>query len=157
AKCTPLTPLRDVARSRIGLQTFAKPFYILTRIQADGWGIEEQYRMPLVFSPRDVRAPVIEDARTIEHVVFACDRPEHAIIGSAALRYIRQGMQAVVEVRGKDELVRGFHQAPRVVRAGRRPWYNLRTAIQKRGSYALLLPRRIFENYIVIHNRARVV
>jgi adenine-specific DNA-methyltransferase len=156
-KEAPLTSLVNVAESRIGLQTFAKGFYILTREQADGWRIEPEYLLPLLFSPRELTDPLIDDPRQLRYVVFVCDQPLEKLGGTAAARYVRQGMRAVVGVRGKDELVRGFHQAPRLLRAGRRPWYNIRTEILRRGAYPILLPRRVFRSYLVAHNRAGVV
>ena len=72
-------------------------------------------------------------------------------------RYIALARQTPVEVRGKDETVEGFHRAPRLVRAGRRPWYNLRSAIEKRRPFPILLPRRVYQAYLVVHNRAGVV
>jgi adenine-specific DNA-methyltransferase len=153
----PLTLLEHVAESRIGLQTFAKPFYILKKNVADEWSIEPEYLLPLVLSPRELKDPVLDDATRLRHRVFACDRSEAELQGSAAARYIASGMQAAVPVRGKNEIVRGFHRAPRVARAQRRPWYNLRTAIDRRGAYPILLPRRAFESYLVVHNRAGVV
>jgi adenine-specific DNA-methyltransferase len=153
----PFTALKDVAESRIGLQTFAKRFYILTRNEAERWGIEPEYLLPLVFSPRDSKAPVIRESEQVRHVVFACNRPEAELRHTVAGRYISHGMRASVQVRGKDEIVQGFHRAPRVVRARRQPWYNLRTAIERRGSYPILLPRRVFESYLVVHNLAGVI
>jgi hypothetical protein len=153
----PLTPLSNVAESRIGLQTFAKGFYVLTSEDADGWEIEPRYRLPILFSPRELTDPLVDDAGQLRYVIFACDQPLERLGGTAAERYIRQGMRSVVPVRGKDELVRGYHQAPRLLRAGRDPWYNIRTEIMRRGTYPILLPRRVFRSYLVAHNRAGVV
>jgi hypothetical protein len=153
----PLTSLKDVAESRIGLQTFAKPFYIMTRAQACSRGIEPEYLLPLVLSPKDVKSPVIADSAHVRHLVFACDQPEAVLRGTAAGRYISFAMRTAVRVRGRDETVQGFHQAPRLLRARRRPWYNLLTDIQRRDTYPILLPRRVFESYLVIQNRAGAV
>jgi methylase of polypeptide subunit release factors len=152
-----LKPLREVSASRIGLQTFAKSFYVLTRVAAERYGVEPAYLAPLAFSPKDVRTPVITQGTQLRHVVFSCDQPEEALRGTGAARYIANGMRQLVRVRGKDEVVRGFHLAPRLARARRRPWYNVRTAIARRGAYDILLPRRVFERYLVVHNQAGVV
>jgi hypothetical protein len=152
-----LVPLRSVAQSRIGLQTFAKGFYILTKTDVAQWGIEPEYLRPLLFSPRYVRSPEILHAHQVSHVVFVCDRSESELQGTRAGSYIRRGMQTQVRVRGKDAVVEGFHLAPRLVRARRTPWYNLRTTIDRRPPFPILLPRRVFESYLVIHNRAGAV
>lgn len=150
-------PLRSLADSRIGLQTFAKPFYILTRAEAARRGIEPGFLLPLAFSPRDMRSPEISEAGDTGYVVFACDQPMEALHGTRAAWHIRMGMQATVPVRGTDQTVVGYHQAPRLRRAGREPWYNLRTEITHRGTWPILLPRRIFMTFAVIHNRAHVI
>lgn len=151
------TPLRGLADSRIGLQSFAKAFYVLTREEAIRRGIESEFLLPLAFSPRDVRTPVLGDGDATRHVVFACDRPIHELRGTRAAWHIRMGMQATVQVRGTDAAVRGFHQAPRLRRAGREPWYDIRTEITRRGAWPILLPRRAFRTLMVIHNRAGAV
>lgn len=153
----PLTPLMHMAESRIGLQTFAKRFYIMTGAEGNTWGIEKEYLLPLVFSPRETRGPVIDDLKKVPHMVFACDKSEEALHGTGAWRYITSGMRATVRVRGKQQTVAGFHTAPRLVRARRRPWYNLLTAIERRERYPILLPRRFFEFYLVIHNLAGAI
>ena len=156
-KEAPLTALGQVAESRIGLQTFAKSFFVLTRNEAEAAGLEDEFLLPLAFSPRSVRVPVIGDAALTPHVLFACDRDLRTIPGTSARRYILAAMETPVAVRGKDEVVMGVHQAPRLRRARRRPWYNVRTAVERRGAWPLLLPRRIFTNYVVVHNLAGVV
>lgn len=150
-------PLRSLADSRIGLQSFAKPFYLLTRVEADRAGIEAEYLMPLAFSPRDVHGAVLNDSRCTRYVVFACDRPLTDLHGTGASRHIQRGMGTSVQVRGTDQTVLGYHQAPRLQRAGRNPWYDVRTEIVRRGTWPILIPRRAFTTYIVVHNLAGAV
>jgi hypothetical protein len=153
----PLTRLRHVGNSRIGLQTFAKRFYILTKGEAGSWGIEPEYLFPLAFSPRNLKLPVIADPDQLRHRVFACGRPESELLRTGAGRYIANGKLTRVRVRGRAEFVDGYHNAPRLARAGRQPWYNLRTTIERRKHYPILLPRRIFESYLVVQSQAGVV
>jgi hypothetical protein len=150
--CGTWVPLRTLAESRIGLQTFAKPFYLLTRDEAVRACIEPEYLLPLAFSPRRVHGPVLAHAHATPHVVFACDRPLHEIRESGAARHIARGMDAVVRVRGTDSAVQGYHRAPRLRRAGRDPWYNIRSEIARRGTWPILVPRRAFATFMVVHN-----
>ena len=152
-----LVPLAEVARSRIGLQTFAKPFFLLTREDAAKLGIEPEYLLPIIPSPKASRVPVISDAGTTTHVLFACDRPLDRLTGTNAGRYVEAAMRRPVAVRGTGSAVVGYHNAPRLVRAARQPWFNVRTAVERRGAYSIFLPRRVFKNYLVIHNAAGVV
>lgn len=153
----PLVPLRAVADSRIGLQTFAKRFFILSKAEAAAWNIESEFLLPLCFSPRDFKSPIIARPEQTPYVVFACDRPTDQLRETGAGRYIEHAMSTVVQVRGKDETVIGFHRAPRLARANRVPWYNIRTSIERRGSFPILLPRRTFESYLVLHDRLGAV
>lgn len=155
--CGAWVPLRTLAESRIGLQTFAKPFYLLTRDEAARKGIEPEYLLPLAFSPRGVRGPALLDPRTTTHVVFACDRPLRDLEGTGAARHVADAMQTQVRVRGTERTVHGYHQAPRLVRSGRNPWYNVMREIDRRGTWPVLVPRRAFASYLVIHNLAGAV
>jgi len=151
-----LRPLRSVAKTRIGLQTFAKRFFVLGRAEIARWGIEPEFIAPFVFSPRYLKNPLVDGTRN-EHYVFACDRPLMALTGTGAARYVTHGAEVTVRVRGKTEIVTGYHQAPRLARARRAPWYNLKTEIERRGAYPILLPRRVFKSCLVAHNRASMV
>jgi hypothetical protein len=146
-----------VARSRIGLQTFAKGFYILTRDQAVRLGIEERFLLPLAVSPRYVRSAVINGEQDCDHVLFSCDLSREALAGTGAGDYVERAMHIPVPVRGKGTVVLGFQSAPRLARAAREPWYNIRSAIRQRGTYPILIPRRVFHSYNVIHNQAGVI
>lgn len=150
-------PLRELAESRIGLQTFAKAFYLLTREEAARRGIEPEFLLPLALSPRSVRGPALTHAQALPHVVFACDRPLHQLHGTGAARHITLGTRSLVRVRGTDMMVRGYHRAPRLLRSGRDPWYDIRTEISRRGTWPILVPRRAFATYRVIHNLAGAV
>lgn len=152
-----LTTLHSVARSRIGLQTFAKGFYIMRRERAQELGIEERFLLPLAFSPREIREPVIRHSLDMRYVVFACDSPPSHLQGTGAGRYIQRAEETPVAVRGKGYVVAGYHLAPRLLRAGRIPWYNIKSEIERRATFPILLPRRSFASYLVVHNLARVV
>lgn len=156
-KLSPYVPLHTLADSRIGLQTFAKPFFILSREEASGWGVEPEYLEPVAVSPREVRGLVIADPGSVRHRLLVCDTPIELLAGTGVGRYVRSGMTARVQVRGTDRFVSGYHAAPRLQRAGREPWYNLKTEIHRRRRWPILVPRRTFKSYAVVENRARVV
>jgi adenine-specific DNA-methyltransferase len=151
------TELHALADTRIGLQTFAKPFFILSSAEFERSGIESSFGLPLAFSPRTVSGAVLASGADAGHVLFACDQPLEALHATAAGRYIASAMRTIVPVRGTDRTVVGYHNAPRLARAGRKPWYNVRTDVARRGSFPILLPRRAFERFTVVHNRAGVI
>lgn len=153
----PSVPLETFAESRIGLQTFAKPFFVMTRSAATERGIEPRFLLPCAFSPRDTRCPVLADPADVSHVVFACAVPLQDLPGTGAGRYVGRAMTERVRVRGSNVFVEGYHRAPRLARAGRQPWYNLRSEIERRGSWPILVPRRVFKRFLVVHNQAGVV
>ena len=53
-----MTPLASLAQMRIGLQSFAKMFYIVPREMQERWEIERRWLLPFIMSPKDVDTPV---------------------------------------------------------------------------------------------------
>lgn len=152
-----LTELRQLASSRIGIQTLAGGFYILSRQRLQNCGIPKAYVQPLAFSPRDFGCPTIESEGDVRHYVLYVETEKDEISEPAVRRYIDDAEKQLVPIRGKGKTVVGYHNLPRLQKARRNPWYNLATEIQRRGRYSILLPRRFYEEFVVIWNQARVV
>jgi hypothetical protein len=151
------TALRKLARTRIGIQPLARDFYIIERRKAELLGLPGQNLEPLACSPRDVSTPIIEDGSLLPHrILVVCD--EFDKIESRPLAaYIKAAEKAPVRIRGKGTVVYGYHNVPRLQKTGRSPWYNIADDIRRRGRFSILLPRRFYENFLVIWNKAGVV
>jgi hypothetical protein len=152
----PLAQLNTIAESRIGLQTFAKPFYIVSRARANRLAIEKEFLAPIAVSPRDFASPLLTQ-EAIRHFVFYCSLPKSRLEGTQALWYIRNAEEQTVPVRGKAHAVKGYANAPRLARACRKPWYNIRSEIDRRGHWPVLFPRRIFRSYLALENMCGAV
>lgn len=109
--------LGDLFRVRRGIATGANGFFILTRPQARGLGLPEEYLRPILPSPRHVRSTVIERAEDghprldRQLVVIDCELPE------GELRARVPTLWAYLET-GEERGVRGRHLVGK-----RSPWY----------------------------------
>ena len=149
--------LAAVATTRIGLQTLAKEFYLLHRKRLDEVGLEPEYREPVAFSPREYSDPVLDESVAPNWFAFYCDKPRDRLLGTHALRHIEWGEQQRMPARDKAIRVVGYHNQPRIQQTKRRPWYNIKAEIDRRGRLPVLIPRRMYENYLVLWNKVGFV
>ncbi len=148
-----MTPIGNLAQTRIGVQTLAKEFFVLTADQARKSGIEPEFLEPLAQSSRGLERSIEPEQEPL-HYLFYCSQDKEQLAGTCALEYILRGERATVSVRGKGSTVVGFHEKERIQQARRNNWYDLRTELERRGRGAILIPRLIYRNYTVIWNKA---
>ena len=149
-----LTPLDSLAHVRLGLQTFARPFYVVSLAALQRWGLERRWLMPLLLSPRQLVQPRLSADVAPRHYVLACREAKAQLAGTRLLRYIEYWENQVLAPRGRGRPVVGVHNLPRVARTGRTPWYNLLDDLARRGTAPILLPRRLYRNLRVGWNQA---
>lgn len=147
------TRLGKVAKSRIGLQTLARDFFILVVDEASRRGLETEYLQRILASPRDWKTPVVDSRENVGHVLVYCDLPKERLAQTRILDYIHESEREKISVRGIGREVTGFNHLPRLMRAGRNPWYNIKAEVERRGAYPILIPRRVFGRYLVLWNR----
>lgn len=91
--------LGDYVRVRRGIATGDNSFFCLTRAEADKWGIEPEYLVPVVVGAKDLPASGVLDesfragridAGSRAFLLF-CHEPREALIGKNVLRYIEHG------------------------------------------------------------------
>ena len=152
-----MTPLSSLAHVRIGLQSFAKMFYIVPQETQQRWELEKRWLRPLILSPKDLREPLVLTQTALRHYVLACDRPKDTLVGTRLLRFIEHWERQVLNPRGLARPVIGVQNLPRVRKTRRTPWYNLVDDLTRRGTAPILLPRRIYQRYWVVWNQARWV
>lgn len=152
-----MTQISDVAKTRIGLQTLAKDFFVLDEDQLAELLIEEEFLQPIVQSLSFCSGPVIQPSTPSSFHLFYCSRSKHELHGTRALDYINYGETKTVAVRGKQATVTGYQNKQRIQEARRRYWYDLRTDIERRGRAEILIPRLISQTYFVVWNRAKQV
>ena len=148
------TPLDKIARAQIGHQTLAKDFFVLTRDKARKHRIEEQFLAPLAQSSQYLDHPVIFRQDESRFHLFYCSDPKKKLTGTQALKYIKAGEAKNVSIRGKDQKVVGYHNKPRIQKASRKNWYDLRTRIEKRGRAEILIPRLVYKHFTAYWNQA---
>jgi hypothetical protein len=149
-----MVPLASLAQVRIGLQSFAKMFYIVPREMQERWEIERQWLLPFIMSPKDVDTPCLSPDTAIRHYILACDTPKAHLADTNLLRYIQYWENQVLNPRGLARPVIGVQNLPRVGKTRRAPWYNLLSDLTRRGTAPILLPRRIYQRYQVVWNQA---
>ena len=149
-----LTPLGSLAQVRLGLQTFAKMFYVVPLAAQKRWQIERRWLMPLLLSPRDFDAPCLSTDLSARHYVLACSAAQEQLAGTRVLRYIEYWENQVLTPRGLAQPVIGVQNLPRVSKTRRTPWYNLLEQLTRRGTAPILLPRRMYRRLRVVWNQA---
>ena len=148
-----LTPLGSLAQVRLGLQTFAKMFYVVPLAAQQRWQIERRWLMPLLLSPRDFDTPCLSPDLSARHYVLACNSAKEQLAGTRVLRYIEYWENQVLTPRGLAQPVIGVHNLPRVGKTHRTPWYNLLDHLTRRGTAPILLPRRMYRRLRVVWNQ----
>jgi hypothetical protein len=149
------TRLGNIAKTGIGLFSLANDFYVLSKERAESLGIEPQFLVHIAISPRTTPL-VIRSPDDVRHFAIYCTRTKREIVGTALLRYIEKAEKTRVRIRGKELYVTGYHNSPRIVKARRTPWYNIKDEIDRRCRRPILVPRRIYERYAVHYNEARI-
>jgi Eco57I restriction-modification methylase len=105
-----LVRLGDVAEVRFGIKTGANEFFYLDEARARQWGIEPEFLVPVIKSPRECRSILI-DASTLKSKLFLCNKGKAELKGTKALEYIQWGESE------------GFQKRPSC--AGRPRWWDL--------------------------------
>jgi adenine-specific DNA-methyltransferase len=91
--------LGDYARVRRGIATGDNSFFCLARSEADEWGIEPEYLVPVVVGAKDLPSSgVLDEAFRTERIaagarafLLFCHEPKNALLGKNVLRYIEHG------------------------------------------------------------------
>ncbi len=152
-----MTQMANVAKTRIGLQTLGKDFFVLPTDRAKANQIESDFLEPLAQSIRYVSKPTIDKDTKPTHYLFYCAESKEKLHGTNALEYILQGEAAEVEVRGKNTTMVGYNNKERIKRSGRKFWYDLKSSLERRGSASILIPRLVYRTFRVVWNRAAFV
>lgn len=153
-----MTPMSNIAETRIGVQTLAKEFFVIPAERLAQTEIETEYLAPLAQSPRFCEEPTIEADNQAQHFLFYCSSSKEDLVGTQALDYISAGETKQVRVRGKNGLtVTGYQNKERIQSDHRKYWYDLKSAIERRGRASILIPRLVYETYGVVWNKAKFV
>ncbi len=151
-----VSALENIADANIGLQTLRKSFYIFDRDKMKQTGIERKFLEPIALSPRGTQR-VITTKRDIDDYVLYCNAPKTKIESVALVSYIESAEKICITPRGKTVVINGVHNIPRIKKAGRNPWYNLTSEIERRCRGAVLVPRRFYTKFYATWNEAGVV
>jgi hypothetical protein len=149
-------PLEEFATPMIGVQTLAKDFYVFSEEKTETKKVENEFLRPLAYSPRDHQEPVLLPDNC-EYRIFWCSKPKSELQGTNALDYIEEAEDRTVEKRYSDETYDGLHNKKRIKEANREPWYNLTDEAKRRLPSQILIPRRVYDNYMVVWNKSRAV
>ncbi|MEW6366146.1 MAG: N-6 DNA methylase [Acidobacteriota bacterium] len=146
-------PLSALASSRIGFQSFARDFFILSADRAREMGLKREYLTSYVYSPRDCPEHYLLRRSDARQHLFTCNTPIEDVRDEIVRRYIQWGEGLKYKPRGAAAEVLGVHRRPRIARASREPWYNVKDEIGERGGCPILVPRRQYVRYRVWLNQ----
>jgi len=151
-----MSAISQIASTQIGHQTLAKDFFILPSEKAHQ--VESHFLRPIAQAPKFYfHRPILFGNDKIESYVFCCNLSKQELRNTKALKYIEAGEEKEVEVRGKGFTVKGYQSKERIQRAKRQYWYDIQTSLDKRPSSEILVPRFIYNEYIVLWNQAQYV
>ena len=144
-----MKPLGEVAEVLFGLKTGYNEFFILSKDRAKEWGIEPEFLVPCVSSPKKIKGLVIRP-EDVDEYFFMCDKPKEELKGTRALEYIEYGETMEIEViRGSRRERRKLPELETV--KGRRLWY----ALPKLPTPSILFPRMMRERIQIFLNQAK--
>ena len=106
-----LVRLGDIATVKLGILTRANDFFFLTPESIAEWGIEDDFRRPVMTTPREARSLIV-DQTTMSKQVFMCHQDKKDLKDTGALDYIQWGE------------LQGYHRRSGI--KARRRWYDLR-------------------------------
>ena len=85
-----LVRLADVAEMRRGFTTGVNEFFYFDDERIQEWGIEEEFLKPVIKSPRECKS-ILVDLSQLQFKLFMCHKEKAALVGTAALEYIKSG------------------------------------------------------------------
>ncbi|MEN3062220.1 MAG: N-6 DNA methylase [Candidatus Methanosuratincola petrocarbonis] len=146
-----MKPLGEVAEVLFGLKTGYNDFFILSKEKAEEWGIEPEFLVPCVSSPKKVRGLVIKP-EDVDEYFFMCDKPKKDLKGTNALKYIEYGERMEVDVtRGSKKGTKKLPELETV--KGRTLWY----ALPYFNIPDLLLPKLADKRVLCIFNKGKAL
>lgn len=149
-----IKPISEIADCQIGLETLAKDFFVLPRDSKEKGVVEERYLKPFAYSVYDFESPVIKKSDDPGQYLFYCADSKDKLLNTKSLKYILQGENIEVQVRGTGETVVGYQNKERIRKAKRPNWYDVKTGWDKKATATILLPRFIYKDYKVLWNDA---
>jgi len=151
-----ITPLKELAKIGIGVQSLKNDFYILKKEKINELKLEKEFFDEIIMSPRNCPL-VIKGKKEIDNFVLYCDKPYENLRKTNVLQYIKNAEKIKVSPRGKTKTVIGFQNIPRINYTSRNPWYNIIPEIEKRCRGTIILPRRSYTRFFATWNKAKVV
>jgi type I restriction-modification system DNA methylase subunit len=144
-----MKPLGDIAEVFRGPTTGYNDFFILDEERVREWGIEKEFLVPCVSSPKKLKGLVIRPEDVREYF-FMVGENQHVPRDSNAYRYIKYGENLEVDVtRGSQ---RGRRKLPQLETIkNRKKWYSLP---QLKAGH-ILLPYMIRGRFMVWLNHAK--
>ncbi|MEA2040622.1 MAG: Eco57I restriction-modification methylase domain-containing protein [Thermodesulfobacteriota bacterium] len=130
-----LVRLGDIAEVRFGIKTGCNEFFYFNDEKIKEWGIEDEFLVPVIKSPRESRTIII-DPDVLPNKLFMCHNTKKEIKDTNALEYIKWGES------------QGFHKRPST--RSRPRWWDL----GERGFGHFLWFKAFNDRFLVVENRA---
>lgn len=120
-----IVKLHILANTRRGFTTGANEFFYLNNNDVQRWGIEDKFLKNVITSPQESKKIDITNLNTA-YKVFVCHEDLNTLLGSNALKYIKWGERAEIEIKrggSKGRRVNGYQTLETT--KNRIRWYDL--------------------------------
>ncbi len=117
--------LDDIAKVKRGITTGCNEFFYLTKEEADGWGIEEEYLKPAILKTAEIKTPDLQN-EVSKGYFFYTKKDKKTLKNQRAIKYVENGEIQEIEIKqghNKGEIIKGYHNIETV--KNRKLWYSL--------------------------------
>jgi len=144
-----MKPLGEIAKVFRGPTTGYNDYFILDEEEVKEWGIEKEFLVPCVSSPKKVKGLIIRP-EDVKEYFFMVGEDQEVPKDSNAYKYIEYGEKLEVEVTRGSE--RGKRRLPELETVkNRKRWYSL----PRLEAGHILLPYMVRERFVVWLNSAK--
>ncbi|MEM0134991.1 MAG: N-6 DNA methylase [Thermoplasmatales archaeon] len=144
-----MTTLGDIANITVGYVTLANDFFVISKEQAEKYGIETEYLRPAITKARNLRYLDTRMEDVDSYLLFV-NKDKKDLKGTNVLKYIETAEQKNVEItRGstKGQTVTGYQNTPALIKKGKN-WYKLKD----RGYKSIIIPCLIWDRWYASNN-----
>lgn len=121
-KCAPkIVRLGKISHIRRGITTGANKFFYISKDTVESWGIEKEYLIPLIKSPKECNSIQV-DPEGLNNYIFVCNKSKQELKNSNALRYIEWG-EAQKAKGGQEDTGINLNQNPTL--RNKKLWYSI--------------------------------
>ncbi|MGC8773276.1 MAG: Eco57I restriction-modification methylase domain-containing protein, partial [Conexivisphaera sp.] len=145
-----MKPLGEIGKVLASIKTGYNDYFVLDEEKVREWGIEEEFLVPCVSSPKKVKGLIVRP-EDVKEYCFMVGEDQEVPENSNAYKYIKYGEKLEVEVTRGSQMGKKRKLPEVETLRGRKKWYSL----PKLEVANILLPFMIGERFVVRLNDAK--